>query len=223
MSGDHMRRGGPSAVAAEDVHPARDDHRPFSILHVCVGNICRSVLAERLTRLAAQRRFGRQANLVQVSSAGTRARPGAPMHPYTAAALQALGAEADRSAARRLTPDLIATADVVLTATATERDDVLSMMPTALNRTFTLREFARLSAHLPPAGPSSPFQPSAVVSTALGLRWRTTTGTSDSDDIADPRRRRAAFHVCAGVIADAVCCTMSALFTADASISPLGQ
>lgn len=191
-----------------------NDHRPFSILHVCVGNICRSVLAERLTRLEVQKRLGRQAHLVQVSSAGTRARPNAPMHPHTAAALRALGATTDQSAARRLTPALITAADVILTATVTERDDVLSMMPAALNRTFTLREFARLSVHLPPPGSSPLFQPRAVVSTALGLRWRLAAGAYDGDDIADPRRTRAALQVCAGVIADAVRCSMSALFTA---------
>jgi len=197
-----------------------DDHRPFSILHVCVGNICRSVLAERLTRLEAHSRFGRHANVVRVASAGTRARPGAPMHPLTAAALRALGADVDGSAARRLTPDLIAAADVILTATVAERDDVLSMMPAALDRTFTLREFARLSAQLPTAGRSSPVEPGAVVSTALGLRWRVPAAAQDSDDVADPRRTRAAFQVCAGVIADAVRCTMSALFTS--STAPAG-
>jgi len=189
-------------------------HRPFAILHVCVGNICRSVLAERLTRLEVQRRFGRQAHLVQVVSAGTRARPGASMHPYAAAALRALGAETENSAARRLSPDLVAEADVILTATATERDEVLSLVPSALDRTFTLREFARLSAHLPPAVPSSPFQPGAVVAAALSLRWRLPAAALDSDDVGDPRRTRAAFHGCADVIAEAVRHSVSALLTA---------
>jgi protein-tyrosine phosphatase len=205
--------GGPSAVAVDDVRPAHGDHRPFSILHVCVGNICRSVLAERLTRLEAQARLGRHANRIQVASAGTRARPGTPMHPYTLAALRALGADADRSAARRLTPDLIAAADVILTATVEERDDVLSMAPAALDRTFTLREFARLSVHLPPAGPGSRLKPCAVVSTVLGMRGRTPAGVHDSDDVTDPRRTLPAFHTCAGVIRDAVRRTVSALLT----------
>ncbi|MET0496264.1 MAG: low molecular weight phosphatase family protein [Actinoplanes sp.] len=193
-------------------HPApRGAHRPFSILHVCVGNICRSVMAERLTRLEVQNRFGARANRVQVSSAGTRAQPGAAMHPYTAAALRARGADPDHYAARRLAVDLIADADVILTATATERDDVLSMAPGALDRTFTLLEFARLAVHLPPAGPSERFQPRAVVSTALGMRWRTTPGTRGSDDIVDPRRTPEAFHQCAAVVADALRRTMAAL------------
>jgi hypothetical protein len=53
-----------------------------------------------------------------------------------------------------------------------------------------------------------------VVSTALGLRWRGTAGAYDSDDVADPRRTRAEFHRCAGVIAGAVRRTVSALLTA---------
>jgi low molecular weight protein-tyrosine phosphatase len=169
------------------------------------------VMAERLTRLEAGNRFGPRANRVQVSSAGTRAQPGAPMHAYTASSLRALGAEADQHAARRLTPDLIADADVILTATAVERDDVLSMAPGALDRTFTLLEFARLSVPLTPAVPSGRFQPRAVVSSALGLRWRPAPGPRGSDDIPDPRRTPEAFDLCAGVIAEAVRRTMSAL------------
>jgi protein-tyrosine phosphatase len=183
----------------------------FAILHVCVGNICRSVLAERLTRLEAVRRFGPETEPVQVSSAGTRARPGAPMHLYAAAALRARGAPTDHYAARRLTPALIAAADLVLTATAAERDDVLTMLPAALDRTFTLREFARLAAHRPPdAG-----EPAAVVSAALGLRWRVAAIAPDGDDIADPRRTRRGLQACAAVTADAVHSVMEALFATE--------
>jgi low molecular weight protein-tyrosine phosphatase len=183
----------------------------FAILHVCVGNLCRSVLAERLTTLEAERRFRRGTDVVQVSSAGTRARPGAPMHPYAAAALRARGAPTDHSAARRLTSDLIAAADLVLTATTAERDDVLTMLPDALDRTFTLREFARLAAHLPRVG----LEPAAVVSTALGLRWHMAAAALDDDDIADPRRTRRGLQACAAVTADAVLSIMQALFATE--------
>src|SRR5206468_2551998 len=123
---------------------ASDLGRPFAILHVCIGNICRSVMAERLTRRDVERRMGACAHQILVSSAGTGARPGEPMHPLTAAALRASGLDAGGFAARRLTPELVAASDLVLASTVVERDAVLDMAPSALRRTFTLREFARL-------------------------------------------------------------------------------
>jgi protein-tyrosine phosphatase len=182
----------------------------FAILHVCVGNICRSVLAEHLTTLEATRRFGPETQAVKVSSAGTRAHPGVPMHPHAAAALRARGARTDH-AARRLTPAVIAAADLVLTATTTERDDVLTMLPTALDRTFTLREFGRLAAHLPPTAAD----PAAVVAAALALRWQVAAATAGDDDIADPRRTRRGLQACAAVTAQAVHSVMEALFAAE--------
>jgi protein-tyrosine phosphatase len=182
----------------------------FAILHVCVGNICRSALAERLTTLEALRRFGPEADVGTASSAGTRARPGAPMHPDAAAALRDRGASTDHSA-RRLTPDVIAAADLILTATAIERDDVLTMLPAALDRTFTLREFGRLAAHLPPTAAD----PAAVVAAALRLRWQMVAATPGDDDIADPRRTRRGLQTCAAVTAQAVHSVMEALFATE--------
>ncbi|HTF08869.1 MAG TPA: phosphotyrosine protein phosphatase, partial [Asanoa sp.] len=34
---------------------------PFTVLHVCMGNICRSPMAERLLALAVQQRLSRAA------------------------------------------------------------------------------------------------------------------------------------------------------------------
>jgi protein-tyrosine phosphatase len=186
--------------------------RPFSILYVCVANVCRSVLAERLTRREAELRLGRHRDRLLVSSAGTCARPGDPMHPYTAATLEALGVDAGGSAARRLGPECVEAADLVLTATADQRDEVLGMLPVALRRTFTLLEFARLSAHLPGAEPVSPadFPDAArvVVATVAGTRGRTQPA---DDDIPDPDRKLPAFRSCADVIAGAVRTVAAAL------------
>jgi protein-tyrosine phosphatase len=53
--------------------------RPFGILYVCSANLCRSVLAERLTRLWIENRPGLADNRFTVSSAGTDAEPGNDM------------------------------------------------------------------------------------------------------------------------------------------------
>lgn len=52
---------------------------PFTVLFVCVGNVCRSPLAERLLRGRPQERLGDLSDAVIVESAGTRAMAGQPM------------------------------------------------------------------------------------------------------------------------------------------------
>lgn len=59
-------------------------------------------------------------------------------------ALMEVGVTPGEFASRRLTADMIENADLVLTATRVHRADVLREVPTAMRKTFTLREFARL-------------------------------------------------------------------------------
>jgi protein-tyrosine phosphatase len=162
----------------------------FRVLHVCVGNICRSVLAERLMRLAfdAHDRAEIPAPVLS-SSAGTHAMPGRDMHPRIATLLRARGAPTHGFASRRLNREHVTDADLVLTATRVERDHVVSLHPPALRRTFTLTEFARLvpyavSAHrcesLTLAGRNG------IVAAVLALRGHAGHVDPGGDDIPDP-------------------------------------
>lgn len=110
----------------------------FRVLFVCVGNVCRSPLGERLL---AARLDGRD---VEVSSAGVAAMVGEPMTPESAQHLVSFGGSADGFAARQLVPAMVAESDLVLTATQAIRSRVLEDSPGALRRTFTVREFAAL-------------------------------------------------------------------------------
>ncbi|HEX9528470.1 MAG TPA: hypothetical protein VF951_13310, partial [Streptosporangiaceae bacterium] len=67
----------------------------FGILFVCTGNVCRSVIAERLARRGLRARLGADARRFRVASAGIAGLDGCPVHPYTAEALSWLGADAD--------------------------------------------------------------------------------------------------------------------------------
>ncbi|MBB6351294.1 arsenate reductase/protein-tyrosine-phosphatase family protein [Nonomuraea muscovyensis] len=117
----------------------------FRILFVCTGNICRSPLAERLTRSALGPPF-------QVSSAGTRARPGMEMTERARRVLLGLGGDPGGFASRPLTGELVAAADLVLTATVAHRAEAVAMHLPAAGRTFTIAEFGALSQEVP-AGP----------------------------------------------------------------------
>jgi protein-tyrosine phosphatase len=113
------------------------------ILFVCTGNICRSPIAERLALAYCARSH---LEGITASSAGTQALTGHPIEPFAARVLEDLGGDASDFAARNLTQRIAADADLVLTMTEAHRDSVLALAPRQLQRTFTLREAARLAS-----------------------------------------------------------------------------
>lgn len=79
---------------------------------------------------------------VEVASAGTAAVEGMPASPHAAAAARELGAEIGAHRARRLSREMIAAADLVLTMTRGQRQAVADLLPSAADRVLTLKEFA---------------------------------------------------------------------------------
>jgi protein-tyrosine-phosphatase len=117
----------------------------FEILVVCVGNLCRSPLAERVIRARLAGALGAErAGRFTVASAGTDATDGGAMDPRAAAIATDLGADPDGFETRRLTAEMVASADLVLTATRAERAEAVRLHPAAHRYAFTLPEFARL-------------------------------------------------------------------------------
>ena len=109
----------------------------FTVLAVCTGNICRSPVMELLLRAQCD-------SSITVSSAGTSGLPSWPMSQPMAALLARDGQDPHAFASQRLSPTLLLGAQLILTATAQHRTQVLEMEPLALRRCFTLREFVRL-------------------------------------------------------------------------------
>jgi protein-tyrosine phosphatase len=193
---------------------------PFHILYVCVANICRSPMAESLTRQEIGERLGPATPAFVVSSAGTRGHAGAPMHHHGADVLRSVGVDPDGFVARVLTADLLRDADLVLTATATERDQAVALLPAALSRTFTLLEFARLLAGVPadPGDPTGgptggpigdPAEDPAerarrTVAAARRMRGRIPYVDPSFDDLTDPARTPEGFRQCLLSVAPAV-------------------
>jgi protein-tyrosine phosphatase len=141
-------------------------------------------MAERLF----QGRVGGTA--AESSSAGVSGLEGWPMDPPSAQVLRELGGDPLGHIAKRLSPQMIEAAHLILTAETFHRSVVVEMEPLAFRRTFTLREFGRLG---------STFGPSAtapMVPTVAGLRTRVGAiadqrGAGNAvepgaDDIADP-------------------------------------
>ena len=157
----------------------------FRIVIVCTANICRSPMAEAMIRRGL-RECGPDAAHVIVESAGVYGHEGSPIAPGSAAALNALGIEDDGHRGRLLTPAIVDAADLVLTMEEQHRDAILAGSPEAHDRTFTLREFARLAGgEAPPAGAGIVARARALV-TSAGSR-RTALPWAGVNDVPDHR------------------------------------
>jgi len=126
-----------------------------------------------------------------VSSAGTQAVRGEPIDPLTRAELAAVGLDDEASFpdSTPLSVDAISSADLVLTAERAHRGIVVQQAPTALGKTFCLREFARLMTLVDCDGlPGDPVALArAAVVAARGNRGLIPSVSPSEDDIADPR------------------------------------
>ena len=147
------------------------------VLYVCTGNVCRSPLAELLLRAWLP---GQPADFV--SSAGTEALVGQGIDRSTASVLGQLGIDPTRHRARQLEPWMATHADLVLTAEHSHRDAIIADVPTALRRTFTMKEFARLSRRLRP-GVGEPHE---VIAVLAAIRASDGPAKPGSDDMPDP-------------------------------------
>jgi low molecular weight protein-tyrosine phosphatase len=176
-----------AAQGRTDRHTVAVTARPFSVLLVCTGNICRSALAERLGRAYLDETLGDDASAVRLASAGTQAVVGSAMHPDSALVLRGFGGDPDGFVARQLAEGMVMDADLVLTLTRGHRRDVLTLAPRALARTFTLREAADLVSLLgdvEPAGETLAERARALVKDMAAARSR--RESSSADDVADP-------------------------------------
>jgi protein-tyrosine phosphatase len=99
------------------------------------------------------------------------------------AALEELGVTPGEFRSRRLSKEMIEEAVLVLTATREHRAEVLREVPTAMRRTFTLREFARLVAH--DDVDEAPTSLTELVTRAAAMRGQVRV-PHGYDDIGDP-------------------------------------
>jgi sulfate adenylyltransferase len=149
------------------------EQRPLKVLFVCTANICRSPYMERVARSL-------DVPGVEFTSAGTHGFDAHPMDPPMASRLVERGLDGSDFRSRRVTPRLIAEADLVLTAEAAHRSAILEESPEAVRKVFTLGQAARLVAEQ-----DSPMSPRELVEALAERR----TPPDPADDVADPYGR----------------------------------
>ncbi|GIJ69938.1 hypothetical protein Voc01_048550 [Virgisporangium ochraceum] len=197
--GEPQQAGRRAMEKLEHVHGHQERTRlpavgPFSVLMVCMGNICRSPMAERLLMLEAKSYVGDKADdLLLVHGAGTGGwHVGAAMDPGAARQVRSRGGDADGFAARQLTTEHLEYSDLILTATGEQSKFVHGLRADADDRTFVLGELGRLLAHvderdLPPFAPDT----DAVYARGVALveaaaRARAGRPPRPADDLDDP-------------------------------------
>jgi sulfate adenylyltransferase len=109
---------------------------PIRVLFVCTANICRSPYLE----LRARQLLGPDSG-VEVSSAGTRGFDASPVSDTMTAEFARWGTDTSTFRSRPATPDLVDAADLVLTAEASHRTQLLEERPAAFRKVFTLGQF----------------------------------------------------------------------------------
>lgn len=133
-------------------------------------------MTELLIRAATDPRSG-----LTVSSAGVHALVGQPLDRGAASALGQIGLDPREHRARQFEPAMATEADLILTAERYHLEVVLQQAPTALRRTFMIKELARIAPHLRPGPPQNVIAQAAVV---RGLAPR--PKDPSADDVADP-------------------------------------
>ena len=106
------------------------------ILIVCVGNICRSPMAEAVLRHEL-----RGQEQVTVESAGLGALVGEPASEHAFALMQERGLDISSHRAQQLTPEQAKNADLILVMTTSQKKAIETNDPAARGKVFRLGEW----------------------------------------------------------------------------------
>jgi len=117
------------------------------ILVVCIGNICRSPMAEALLRARAPAG-------VHIHSAGIAAMVGEPADPIAVQLMQARGIDITHHRARQLTSTMVSQADLVLVMEAQHQQYIHSLSPMACGKVHCIGKWT--DQHIPDPYKKSP-------------------------------------------------------------------
>jgi protein-tyrosine phosphatase len=146
----------------------------LNIVFVCSGNTCRSPMAEAMLKaMLAERldcsRDELAARDIYVRSAGAASFGGSPASEGAINAMRRRGLDISRHSAAELNPELIQQADYIFGMTRSHVDAVLSLVPSAADRTALIAEDEEIDD--PYGGPDERYEAcAATIEKALKRR-----------------------------------------------------
>lgn len=109
-----------------------------SVLFICTGNSCRSVMAEGLMR---KRLYELGKDSIEVRSAGVRALNGMAPTDETITVMREEGVDASDHKTKNVTADMIKSAGLILVMEPIHKDEIIRLVPEAASKTYLLKEY----------------------------------------------------------------------------------
>ena len=147
---------------------------------LCTGNTCRSPMAAALLA----RRLEEAGVKAVVSSAGLLF-DGKPATDHGLAVMADRGIDTSGHRSRKLHPDLVVGADLVIGMARSHVREAAALAPDVWGRAFTLKEIVRRGEERGGRAPGEPLG-AWVARLHAGRRLTDLLGDSDADDVGDP-------------------------------------